>query len=153
MEVNEIPLWFMVFLFFLLGSAFGSFASAIAYRLPRKQSFITGRSACPSCGHALGALDLFPVLSWLWLRGRCRYCRVRYGVSYLLLEMCLGLSFAAAFLFFGLSLQTLLLSTLFFLVFLNLMLWMSARYVSWISVVMTVLAGVAVLAGIKDALL
>jgi len=52
----------------------GSFLSVVVTRLPNQKSIVQGRSACPKCGHALAVLDLIPILSWLFLRGRCRYC-------------------------------------------------------------------------------
>ncbi len=67
-----------------LGLCLGSFATALIYRIPRDISWIferrgagqkATRSQCPSCGHALGAIDLIPLISYLMVRGRCRYCR------------------------------------------------------------------------------
>ena len=59
----------------LLGLAFGSFITALTWRLHEGKDFVAGRSECESCGHVLSALDLMPVISWLMLGGRCRYCR------------------------------------------------------------------------------
>ncbi|MBI1216194.1 MAG: prepilin peptidase, partial [Alphaproteobacteria bacterium] len=71
-----------------LGLCFGSFATALAYRLPRGISMVKRvRSACPSCGHPLGVPDLVPVFSWLFLRGRCRHCRAPIGWRYPLIEL------------------------------------------------------------------
>ena len=58
----------------LLGLVFGSFITALSYRLPRGQSTASGRSRCPACGTTLGAVDLVPVFSWIFFRGRCRHC-------------------------------------------------------------------------------
>ncbi|WP_185961468.1 A24 family peptidase [Telmatospirillum sp. J64-1] len=69
--------------FGLLG---GSFVSAWSYRLPRGQSIAAGRSACPACGHELGALDLVPLFSWLVNRGRCRHCKAPVSLRYPLIE-------------------------------------------------------------------
>ena len=71
----------------VLGAAFGSFLNCAAWRIARGESFWTGRSRCPACGHTLGAPDLVPVLSWLVLRGRCRHCAARIPVRYLLVEL------------------------------------------------------------------
>lgn len=78
-----------------LGLCLGSFATALIARIPAGKSWIATkgdaeRSACPHCGHQLGPLDLIPLLSWLWLRGRCRYCRHAIGARYPLTE-CLTL--------------------------------------------------------------
>ena len=58
----------------ILGLTFGSFAGAVVTRLKTKRNFVSDRSECDSCGHTLKAQDLIPLVSWLMLRGRCRYC-------------------------------------------------------------------------------
>ncbi len=70
-----------------LGLCLGSFATAMIARIPEGRSWIASRtkaerSACLHCGHQLNALDLVPLLSWLLLRGRCRYCRKPIGWRY-----------------------------------------------------------------------
>lgn len=70
-----------------LGLVFGSFLSALTWRLPRGDSVARGRSACPTCGHALTARDLVPVLSWLLARGRCRHCAAPVPARYPLIEL------------------------------------------------------------------
>jgi len=72
---------------FFFGASLFSFLNVVAWRLPRGRSFVAGRSACPACGHTLGFFDLVPVLSWLFLRGRCRYCGARVSPRYLLMEL------------------------------------------------------------------
>ena len=72
---------------FLLGAALFSFMNVVAWRLPRGMDPLQGRSACPQCGHTLGAPDLVPVFSWLLLRGRCRHCGARIPVRYFLVEV------------------------------------------------------------------
>ena len=78
---------------FIIGSCLGSFYYCLAYRLPRGQSILTPPSYCPTCHHRLGTKDLIPILSILWLRFRCRYCRAKIPVSSLLAELCFGLLF------------------------------------------------------------
>jgi prepilin signal peptidase PulO-like enzyme (type II secretory pathway) len=56
------------------GLVLGSFVNALVWRLHEDKDWVTGRSECPNCHHVLAAKDLAPVLSWLWLRGQCRYC-------------------------------------------------------------------------------
>lgn len=81
---------------FLLGLIFGSLALALADRSLTDGSFL-GRSRCPDCQHKLGWRDLFPLLSFLALRGRCRYCKGRISWQYPAAEILMGLLFAAVF--------------------------------------------------------
>lgn len=70
----------------LLGLSIGSFLSVVAYRLPRGESVIGGRSACPCCGSRIAGYDNIPVVSWLLLRGRCRSCGEAISPRYPLIE-------------------------------------------------------------------
>jgi leader peptidase (prepilin peptidase)/N-methyltransferase len=70
-----------------LGAIGGSFLNALSFRLGTGRSALRGRSKCMRCGHTLSALDLVPVLSWLFLRGRCRYCGTRISAQYPLVEI------------------------------------------------------------------
>ena len=72
---------------FLLGAALFSFMNVVAWRLPRGMDPLKGRSVCPQCGHTLGAPDLVPVFSWLFLRGQCRHCGAHIPARYLLVEL------------------------------------------------------------------
>ena len=72
---------------FVLGAIFGSGVTALAWRLPRGESWVRGRSRCPACGHTLGPFDLVPILSWALARGRCRYCGVAVSARYPLIEV------------------------------------------------------------------
>ncbi len=76
---------------FVLGSVFGSAVTALSWRLPRGQSWARGRSRCPSCGHALGPLELVPLASWLLSRGRCRSCAAPIALRYPLIELACAL--------------------------------------------------------------
>ena len=94
----------MAILFLVLGAAVGSFLNVVADRVPAGQSLVRPRSACPSCEHPLSNLDLIPVLSYLWLRGRCRHCGARIAPRLLAVEIVTGLLFVAIFLKFGVGL-------------------------------------------------
>lgn len=85
------------FFIFVLGAIFGSFLSAVVYRVRLEESFVKGRSRCPNCNHQLAVLDLFPIVSWLLLGGKCRYCLKGISWSYPLTEICLGLAFLLAY--------------------------------------------------------
>ena len=78
-------------LFFIIGACIGSFLNVLIYRIPRKLEWVKTPSACPSCGHRLGALDLIPILSWIFLRGRCRYCGTEFSSRYAIVELICGL--------------------------------------------------------------
>lgn len=81
----------MVFIYFvlygLLGAVTGSFLNVCILRIPENQNFVTGRSHCPACGHVLAFYDMVPVLSWLLLKGRCRYCSAPVSIQYPAVEL------------------------------------------------------------------
>lgn len=81
---------------FVFGTVVGSFLNAVIWRLRTKEDFLFGRSYCPQCRHALHPWDLVPVLSYLGLGGRCRYCRKGISVQYVLVELFVGLWFTLA---------------------------------------------------------
>jgi prepilin signal peptidase PulO-like enzyme (type II secretory pathway) len=91
------------------GLAFGSFVNALVWRLheqsTRKKSkkkdlsIINGRSVCPHCRHQLAWYDLLPVVSWLWLRGKCRYCKKPISAQYPAVELALALVFTFSYAF------------------------------------------------------
>jgi leader peptidase (prepilin peptidase)/N-methyltransferase len=85
----------------VLGLAIGSFLNVVVHRLPRGESLVSPGSRCPACGHALGALDNVPVLSYLALGGRCRRCRARISVRYPVVELVTAAVFIAHYLVFG----------------------------------------------------
>jgi leader peptidase (prepilin peptidase)/N-methyltransferase len=76
---------------FVLGAVIGSFLAALLIRWPDGRSVLRGRSRCDGCGRPLGIADLVPILSWLWLRGRCRRCGVDIDRRHLALELGAGL--------------------------------------------------------------
>jgi len=72
----------------LLGAPFiGSFLSTLILRLPEGRPVFFDRSHCEACGHVLGALDLVPLFSWVFLKGRCRHCGAKLGIHYPLIEL------------------------------------------------------------------
>jgi leader peptidase (prepilin peptidase) / N-methyltransferase len=75
------------------GMLLGSFASVVAYRVPRGESFVTGRSRCPGCDAQIAAYDNVPVFSWLLLRGHCRGCGERISARYPLAELAMAVLF------------------------------------------------------------
>ncbi len=87
-----------VFFVFLIGTAIGSFLNVLIDRLPHDESVIKGRSYCDSCKKQLAWYDLIPILSFVLLRGRCRYCHSPIGWYYPLVEFTTGLLFLFTFL-------------------------------------------------------
>lgn len=87
-----MPAHLQVFIF-TFGAIVGSFLNAVIWRLRTNESFVGGRSYCPNCRHRLSPFDLVPILSYLLLRGRCRYCRMGICPSYLIVEAVTGLIF------------------------------------------------------------
>ena len=82
---------------FITGAFFGSFYTLATYRIPRNQDITHSRSYCPNCKHKLGFLDLFPILSYIFLGGKCRYCKKKISPRYLILEVLSGITFLALF--------------------------------------------------------
>src|SRR3989344_4659215 len=82
---------------FALGLSFGSFFNVFADRYPKGLSLL-GRSHCDSCQHELSAWDLIPILSYIFLGGKCRYCHKPFSVEYAVIELTLGVIFLALFL-------------------------------------------------------
>jgi len=83
----------------VFGLVFGSFVTALSYRLPRGESIAAGRSRCPACGTTLGVADLVPVLSWVFSRGRCRHCASPVSWRYPAIELVTMVLFLTAAIF------------------------------------------------------
>ncbi len=92
---------------FLFGACMGSFVTCAADRYLAKQSVLKGRSYCPACGRTLGFLDLIPIFSYLFLRGRCRKCGAPIPIRCLFTELVSAFVYLAVFLRFGFSFVTL----------------------------------------------
>ena len=91
----------------VFGAMLGSFLNVCVYRLPRGESVVLPGSHCPGCGKPIAWYDNVPVLSYLVLRGRCRHCGVRISLQYPLIELAVGLIWAGAAIWFGLSVDAL----------------------------------------------
>ena len=89
--------------FALLGLAVGSFLNVCIDRLPRGGSVLNPPSHCPACQRRLAARDLIPVFSYLWLRGRCRYCRASIPRRLLGVELATAVIFALLYRHAGLT--------------------------------------------------
>jgi leader peptidase (prepilin peptidase) / N-methyltransferase len=90
-----LPTAFYIFFFFALGSSIGSFLNVVVYRLPRGQSLVHPPSRCPQCEHKLAWYDNLPVIGWIMLGGKCRYCKKPISPRYPIVEAITGLLFVA----------------------------------------------------------
>ncbi|MEF3191173.1 MAG: prepilin peptidase [Campylobacterales bacterium] len=84
---SEWPLWF----WFVIGLLFGSFSNVLIARLPKGESIISPASHCPSCGHPVRWYHNIPLVSWIWLRGRCADCHAPISWRYPLVELVGGI--------------------------------------------------------------
>jgi leader peptidase (prepilin peptidase)/N-methyltransferase len=98
---------------FIFGLAVGSFLNVCIWRLPRGESIISTVSHCPYCGWPISVKDNIPILSYLVLRGKCRYCGGRISPQYFLVELATAVLFVLVFLEYGLGWG--LVSSLFFI--------------------------------------
>lgn len=92
------PVHFILYLIiFLYGIVIGSFLNVCIYRMPKGENLVTVGSHCMECGHHLKWYDLFPLFSWLFLRGKCRYCGAGISVQYPLVEALNGVLYVLVF--------------------------------------------------------
>ncbi len=105
--MNElyIPKLFLYIFTFILGAVIGSFLNVLIYRIPRDISIVKPSSFCPHCNHKLAWYDLVPIISYMHLRGRCRYCKERISPQYIIVEVLTGISFLIAMWKLNLSIQ------------------------------------------------
>lgn len=89
----------------LFGLAWGSFLNVVIHRLPRGQSLVRPRSRCPSCGKPVAAYDNLPLLSYIVLGGRCRWCKAGISARYPLVEASVAAASLVSFLRHGASLE------------------------------------------------
>lgn len=94
--MEEIPLWYALILFFILGACVGSFYNVIVYRMPRGISLINPPSHCPLCKKRIPIYYNLPIVGWLWLRGKSACCKQPISVIYPIGESLCGLLGALA---------------------------------------------------------
>ncbi|MFH1790515.1 MAG: prepilin peptidase [Candidatus Omnitrophota bacterium] len=93
----------MIFIPVILGLVLGSFLNVCIFRIPRGESVVMPRSNCPKCRHFLPWYENIPVLSYIFLRGRCSRCRTRISFVYPAVEVLTAGLAAVIFVFFGLT--------------------------------------------------
>ena len=84
---------FLYTIIFIIGTVFGSFFTLAVYRIPRKMDITHTHSFCPNCNHKLGFFELIPVLSYIFLHGKCKNCGKKIRIRYFLLEILSGITF------------------------------------------------------------
>ena len=84
---------------FVFGAVIGSFLNVLIYRLPIGMDFKKGNSICPNCNHKLNWKDLFPLFSWIFLGGKCRYCKAPISKQYPIVEALNGSAYVLSYIF------------------------------------------------------
>jgi leader peptidase (prepilin peptidase)/N-methyltransferase len=92
-----VPDWIWFVFIFAFGSCIGSFLNVVIYRMPRDKSLVTPPSSCPSCGRHIRFYDNIPLLSWLLLGRKCRYCKSPISVRYFIIELLTAVVFLGLF--------------------------------------------------------
>jgi len=97
-----------LFFFLILGMFMGSFFTVVGLRLPNNEPIIFSRSICDKCKHKLTMLDMIPIFSYLFLNGKCRYCKKQISSLSSYMELYTGLLFATSYSIFGFSYKLLI---------------------------------------------
>ena len=90
---------------FIVGTIFGSFYNVVGYRRPKNESIVFPASHCPNCNHKLKYYENIPILSYLFLKGKCKNCKSKISILYPLFEIITGISFVLSYLVFGFSIE------------------------------------------------
>lgn len=88
---------------FMIGLVFGSFYNVVGYRLPNNMSIVFPSSRCTNCNHKLRFYELIPVISYIFLRGKCKICKKRISIFYPFFELLTAILFLLSYLTFGLT--------------------------------------------------
>ncbi len=95
--------WLYAFFITLVGLVVGSFLNVCIYRIPKGMSILKPPSHCPHCGRKIKFYDNIPVISYIILGGKCRYCKAKISIRYPLVELLTGLLFLVSYLRFGIT--------------------------------------------------
>lgn len=102
---------------FIIGALFGSFFSLALYRIPRHEDIIIKNSYCPKCKHNLGFFDLIPILSFILRGGKCKYCKEKISIRYLIFEILNGVVFTCFYIIMGYNLKLLIVCIIYIVMF------------------------------------
>ncbi len=92
-------------LFFLFGTIIGSFLNVLIYRLPRNKSIVYPPSSCPNCGHRIKWYENIPILSYIFLKGKCSNCGTEISLRYPIVELLTGIFASISYIKWGLSID------------------------------------------------
>ena len=90
---------------FIIGTIFGSFYNVVGLRIPNKMSLISPPSHCPNCKTPLKPIELIPILSYIFQKGKCKHCQKQIPIFYPIIELLTGCLFALAYISFGLNIN------------------------------------------------
>ena len=110
LDIFELPLSYtitFIVMAFILGSVIGSFLNVVILRTPLKQSIVVNRSHCMTCGNQLKNIDLIPIFSYIFLGGKCRFCKSKISPRYWIVELLTALMYVAAICVLGISVELL----------------------------------------------
>lgn len=102
------PTIILYLIIFLFGITIGSFLNVCIYRIPKHEDIVKTRSHCMNCGYQLSWYDMFPVFSYLFLRGRCRKCGAKLSIQYPFIEMLNGIAYLFIVFVNGVNVESLL---------------------------------------------
>lgn len=103
-----LPTIIFYIIIFLFGITIGSFLNVCIYRIPKHEDIVKTRSHCMTCGYQLKWYDMFPVFSYLFLRGRCRKCSAKLSIQYPLIEILNGIAYLLVVFVNGVNVESLL---------------------------------------------
>ncbi|MGC8734917.1 MAG: prepilin peptidase [bacterium] len=101
--LNSVDKRISFFIIFIFGTIFGSFINVLIYRLPLEMDFIFKGSFCPKCGKPIKWYHNIPIISYIFLRGRCYYCKEPISIQYPIVEFISGVVFGLLYLKFGIT--------------------------------------------------
>lgn len=110
MDIMDI---YYIVVMFIFGTVFGSFYNVVGYRLPKGESLVHPSSHCPNCGHKLRPYELVPILSFLFLGGKCSKCKQKISWFYTIFEFLTGVLFAISYIVFKDNIPNLIISLTF----------------------------------------
>lgn len=115
-DIFELPLSYtitFIVMAFILGAVIGSFLNVVILRTPLKQSIVVNRSHCMTCGNQLKNIDLIPILSYIFLGGKCRFCKSKISPRYWIVELTTAIMYTLSLCVLGLSVKLLFALVLF----------------------------------------